>query len=113
MAINIGDGANVVTTTTGSGTAFAATVNHNDGIVVTNSTPTSSSVITYTITCAPCLAMSIVQVEVLGTSAAIGATNTTQGLYVNEVTAAAGQFTVNVKTPASLNGTVAIGFTIT
>lgn len=110
--VNPGDGANVVTTATGSGTAFAATVNHNDGIVVTPSTPTSSSVAVFTITDAAVTALSIIQVEVLGTSTAVGATNTTQGLYVNEVTAAAGSFTVNVKTPASLNGTIAIGFSV-
>lgn len=111
MAVNMGDFGGVITTT-GSGVAFAATCNHNDGIIVTNGTPTSSSTVTFTITCAPATAVSIVQVEVLGNSAAVGSTNTTQGLYVNEVTAAAGSFTVNVKTPAALNGTIALGFSI-
>ena len=113
MPINLGDGLNTVTTTTGSAAAFAATVNHNDGIIVSNATPTSSAAITFTITNAACNALSIVQVEVLGPSTPVGNTNTTQGLYVNEVTAAAGSFTAIIKTPSGLNGTIALGFSLT
>ena len=113
MPINLGDGINSVTTSTGSAAAFAATVNHNDGIIVSNATPTSSAAITFTITNANCNALSIIQVEVMGNSTSIGNTNTTQGLYVNEVTPAAGTFTVVIKTPSGLNGTIAFGFSLT
>jgi hypothetical protein len=107
-AINLGDFGTVTATGTPNP---SCTLNANDGIVTTPALTTAAgATFTLTVTNANATPNSIVQVEVMG-----GGTNTNLGTYVNEVTPAAGSFTVNLKNgnAGALNGSVKIGFSLT
>lgn len=94
-----------------SGTPYVIENPHNDGFVTTPSLSTAAGLVVYVTVLNPNVtALSIVQVEATGLG-----TNTTQGLVVNEVTPAAGAFTMVLKnsSASALNGTITLSFSIT
>lgn len=104
-AINPGD-----TSVGNVSTVHAATVNHDAGVITTESLSTAAGAqYTFTLTNNQITANSIVSVDVWS------GTNTTLGLVVNEVTPAAGSCVILIKNShasSALNGTIVIGFAI-